>query len=421
MGEELDQEKVRRVLDRLSLVRAYINTRADYYDSMLYNMAVVAVSDPSVTMGITKGLVLYVSSAWLLNDPEVSTDAVLGGCLVHECEHPLRGMDRLETIGNKELANIAGDLAINDNLRDNKWALPSWVLYPDKLGLPPNLTLEEYADLLRNNKNGSADKAKEGTPKIGSGACGSGGGSAVDPNLEEELDAAHGKPQAEVECIRKQTLDDIEEAAGRDTIPGHLKQLIAFRNKKPDVNWKSLLRRVVNRSFQHVAGATDYSLRNPSIGCLLMGIYVAGTVGKKLNIAVCEDTSMSMGEHQLQEARAEAYHLMRQAGVEEILHVQADTEVNSAKKVSIKELPTVGYHGRGGTDFIPTFKYLNTVRPRPNLVVYFTDGDGPAPPTPPKGMQVIWCIVRSPYARRPAKWGHVVVCDKNQKLAAPYT
>jgi predicted metal-dependent peptidase len=61
--------------------------------------------------------------------------------------------------------------------------------------------------------------------------------------------------------------------------------------------------------------------------------------------------------------------------------------------------------GRGGTDLRPPLDRHFLRKHRPDLVVYFTDGDGPAPDKPP-GPALIWCLV--PGGRKPAVWGRVL-------------
>jgi len=447
-------ETILRVREKLSLGRAYVLHRSDYYGGILLEMTVEVVDAPDVTMGITRGLVLYVNGDWLLNDPELQTDDVVGACLAHECEHPLRGLERLEDLPNKELANVAGDMAINFNLRAEGWKLPSWVVYPESLGLPDNLTLEEYYALLQKKMDKAqqtlqqymdsnagkqqsgqpAGKGQQGSstpgqgqpgtwvPKVGSGGCGGAGGNATNKQLEVELDAAYGKTTSEVESARRQVLDDIESAAaaGRGDIPGRLREMIKLRNQKPAVNWRSVLRRVIQRAVQKISGATDYSLSNPSISGQLAGCITAGLVDRQLDICLVEDTSGSMGAEQLVQARNEAMHLIRRAGVETAVHLQVDTVVQHERVIRLRDLPKLAYHGRGGTDFSLVFAHVKKKYPRTNLLVYFTDGNGYAPAQPPRGMQVVWCIVRTPFARKPANWGHVVVCDKSQVLRPPY-
>lgn len=462
-------------LNKLALGRGYVLSRADYIAGTLLEMTPIIVSAPSITMGITRGLVLYVNGEWILKDPEMQSDEVTGGCLYHECEHPLRGMDRLEALPNKSLANIAGDEGINFNLREERWQLPSWVVYPESFNHPGNLTLEQYYALLEKQQDaakknldqfmddcmngqkpppvdGDADsegkkgkgKSKKGggkdqdhqqpgggsggqgkgwQKKVGAGYCGSGGGNTDNSQLEQDLDAAYGKCEAEVEAVRQSTLDDIEQHMqqfGCGSIPGRFNQILEARIQPPRVDWKRELRKALRYSCTIISGARNYSMRRPSIGGALAGVCSSGLVDNEVRVALIEDTSLSMGTPQLQESRSEGYHVLKKLGLREAWHIQADSVVQKVQKIKLRQMPHVSFAGRGGTNFIPVFEELMKMRPRPNLAVFFTDGDGPAPPKPPPGIQTVWCIVRTPHARRPAWWGKVVVCDKSQELHEPY-
>lgn len=475
-------------LNKLALGRGYVLKRAEYIASTLLELTPVVVNAPGVTMGVTRGLVLYVNGDWLLSDPEMADDAAVGAVLYHECEHPLRGMDRLDALPNKEMANVAGDEAINDNLRDEGWQLPSWVIYPEKFDHPKGLTLEQYYGLHaqqldksqqsmqqmmdekmsgapsdqkragegggpsngnKGDKKGSSggkagdDKGgksgsggqgdgqgepKEGgsggsggwQKKVGAGACGGAGGNSVVEQLEAELDAQYGRGEVEVDAIRRATLEQIEEHMqqyGRGSVPGRFEELLKTRIKKPDVDWRKELKHLLRHSADViVSGSMDYSMRRPSIGGALMGVVSAGLVEREVIVCVAEDTSMSMGSKQLTQARNEGYHLLKKLGLQWAWHIQADTKVQKVQKIKLRQFPAVNFSGRGGTDFRPVFEEIKKLRPRPNLLVYYTDGDGVAPPKAPPGMAVVWCIVRTDRARRPANWGKVVVCDKNQAL-----
>jgi predicted metal-dependent peptidase len=76
--------------------------------------------------------------------------------------------------------------------------------------------------------------------------------------------------------------------------------------------------------------------------------------------------------------------------------------------------------GRGGTDFRAPLAAIQKLSPKPNICIYTTDGDGQAPDRAPKGMEVVWCIVPTPYGVRPAKWGKLIVVSDDQKLRDPY-
>lgn len=442
----------KEVLRRLMLGREYVVNKAPYIASTLLEMTPVVVDRPGVTMGITRGLVLYVGEKWLLSDPEVQSDEAVGACLYHECEHVLRGFHRLEALPDKEVANVAADAAINDNLQDEGWKLPPWAVFPENLGLPKGKTLEQYYELLQEKLNekqqslkefmdemsdgndgdespngggsGGEGSSKGWEPKVGAGVCGSGAGAAVEgaeDGLEATLDTEYGKTPIEIEAIRQQTLSDIENfMKGRGSAPGRFKSLLEFRIARPRVDWKRMLRSVMRRTAQvSIAGARDYSMSRPSIGSSMMGVVAAGLIDRKIELLIAEDTSGSMSSEDSKEARNEMYHILRSLGLQEAWHIQCDARVQSARRIRLRQIPKMGIEGRGGTDFRPVFDAVSKIRPRPNLVVFLTDGDGPAPATPPKGVEVVWCVVGSYGARRPANWGRIVRCGNNSDPLLP--
>lgn len=67
--------------------------------------------------------------------------------------------------------------------------------------------------------------------------------------------------------------------------------------------------------------------------------------------------------------------------------------------------PLTSVHGRGGTDLRPPLARALLTKLRPDVVVFFTDGQGPAPSSPP-AVPVVWALTKD--GRRPARWGRVV-------------
>jgi predicted metal-dependent peptidase len=143
------------------------------------------------------------------------------------------------------------------------------------------------------------------------------------------------------------------------------------------------------------------------------GILLPGLIEQQYVPAMAWDTSASMGQRELEEVQAQSLALMKQTGVDFIWMAQADAKVQQDFKLRrLKDIGSINLKGRGGTDFRPTFARLEKLRPRPDVFFYFTDGDGTAPEKPPRGIPVIWVIV-SQYARKPADWGHMVVCSND--------
>jgi predicted metal-dependent peptidase len=145
-------------------------------------------------------------------------------------------------------------------------------------------------------------------------------------------------------------------------------------------------------------------------------------VEQQYEVAIYIDTSGSMGEPELQYAKNVICNVMEQTSVEVVWLGQCDARVHEVRRVRVREVPLLPMKGRGGTNFIPIFEgkgSVGTLRPKPDMVLIITDGDGPAPQVAPRGLCVIWVIVPCGY-RRPASWGHLIVASNDHALADPY-
>ncbi len=105
---------------------------------------------------------------------------LLVGVLYHEVCHLLRAHhERAEAMGADPTAfNIAGDLEINDDLRDEGVQLPQGALYPEVFGFPPRLLAEEYYSRAQQSAPGQGQEAQPDSGRQSeAGAGGQGGGS----------------------------------------------------------------------------------------------------------------------------------------------------------------------------------------------------------------------------------------------------
>lgn len=441
-----------KCLEALAVARAYIKKEAPYYSTIIYGFIPHFVEGLG-TLGVTKGMVLLLDPKWYVNmekevghitgvPKDVATYKMQAGVLVHEANHILRGMDRIQAVISQgidpSIVNRGFDIAINDDLKNGGWFLPAWASYSSTYGFPPGLTGEHYVDLLLKmgqQKKQKLEKILEGLGKSGvaNGQCGGCAGNPVgdegkssqEPGqgLEDKIDVEIGRPKGDQHRIRKEALGQIREAAaGRGNIPNSFKELLEQNDRRPVVPWRTRLRRSLRRASGRIqAGRADFSLRRPSKRSYSRGLLRPGMIDKKPEILCIEDSSGSMGTEQLKAVRAEILGIFNQLGLSDMWFCDIDAAVAvKPKRIRLNDLKTLPVHGRGGTDFRPGIELAKTLVPKPDLLIYLTDGDGIAPKHAPKDLTVVWCIVPTPHGRRPALWGDLVLVTDDQELMEPY-
>lgn len=417
-------EEARTPEDKLAEFRNIVRLKAGYVSSVLYGLVPFFVEGLG-TMGVTKGLVHLVDPAWIMQFDEFQ-----GAFLyMHEISHIIRDTHGRQGDRDPKLFNIAADIPINDDLIDAGWTPPTGENAPatsEFYKFSKGLSAEEYYDLLlqrqqQKPKGGGKKPGQEGSgggggsgdpdPHLGHGKCGGAAGNPGD--LEEKVDQEIGRSSVDKKAIQRQVLEDLRQhvAQGRGNVPAGLRSLLTMDKKRSKIPWRrkfsSLLRRA---SGQIQSGGMDFSLSRPSRGSYARGIPRPGLVQQEPEVLFIEDTSGSMGHPQLKAVRREARAIMLNLGIDRVWWMDADAAVAAPpRRVGVRDLERLAVHGGGGTDFRPALEMGMKLRPRPDIIVYLTDGDGTAPEAAPAGVVVIWAIVPSYYNKRPAPWGHAVI------------
>lgn len=437
--------------DKMGTARAYVLSRSPYLSSIIYGFMPTPL--PGIrTMLCTPGMILGYDPAWA----ESASIEELGADIMHETEHFARRHFWRQGIAHKDLFNIGGDLAINPSLRDGGWKLAKDAIFPGEgsfADLPVGRTTEEYYDLLVQKRQMQPQPSKkpgagpsgvglgagegEGTDAgagtegahVGAGSCGGIAGNPLD--IEKVLEAMPDvvpRTELEVQAIVIRAAKDFRDhmqkqaAAGRGNIPSFMAEFLKVLDEDPVVPWQEELAAISHDCVGTLqSGGDDYSLRRPSKRSYLRGgILRPGLVEYLPEVAFILDTSGSMGHPQLLGVAREVIGIMDALGIDEIWWCEADSSISQNwQRVHIDFFRDLVIHGRGGTDFRPAINSAAELHPRPDLLFYGTDGDGPAPAHPPPGMEVIWVLVPSHWNRAPAPWGHAVFAteDKDQKRA----
>ncbi len=276
-----------------------------------------------------------------------------------------------------KIANYAMDLEIN------QWIDPTWL--PEGglvLDMFPELNLEEkkgtmyYFDKLKQAERG-------GNPTLAAMMAGdSGAGDKVtlpdgtvvmlpDHNWKEVREA----DDATRKVMKAQTVRAMNEAVTqakfRGTIPGNIAELLKSLNFKapPVFDWKGYVKRFTGKSTKIYTKKSRRKLNkryfaNPGL-----------RIKQQKHILVGIDTSASVNTNELKEFMEQIYHLYKTGS--DVTIAQADTAIANISPFNPKTEYKI--FGRGGTDFNPVVDYFEDNRTKYSCLIYFTDGEAPAP------------------------------------------
>ena len=392
--------------DKLALARAMCVKKAPYFSSVVYGF-VYRPLESVETMTCTPSMILGYNPDWVIGSGVDELAADIAHMVHHfKRQHHERSLE----FADKEKFNFASCLSINPDLKQGGWQLsvgPKGAIMPKQLGLPEGKATEEYYRLLPDG-NGAAGG-------VCRGQCGGLGGGKDSSELSGD---EAGRSDAEMKGIEKVLGKDIADHVakfGRGSVPNTLLEWTNVFEPEQKIRWQDELAHVLRDAHGRTqAGGDDFSMRRPSKRSVLRGFPRPGLVEYQSEIAIIRDSSGSMCQKQLMVAIREAYNIIQTLGVEDVWFCDADTECSMPwKRVGaqfFRELTEV--HGRGGTDFQPAIDSALRLEPRPDLVVYLTDGDGSVGSAPPLGTAVVWGIVAydPDYVTRPP-WGHVVMIE----------
>lgn len=309
--------------------------------------------------------------------------------------HPLRCESR-----NQKIFNVAADLEINQILAKDGLSVPHDCLLPTKFGFEPDLSAEEYYELLvkTGNSDGYADDAAN--QAIGQNGNGQLAGqfdkhfmpnekiAGNDEAPEDKFDK-YGQVGADPNFMPDTNISEMKHAADtarnaaiqacqqiireRGDLPGHLKQLVN-KLSAPKISWKEQLSMFVTRSIGNRSTWNTPNKRHAS-----RGLYLPSCDGEKIRIAVGIDTSAST-TNDVKEFMSELNGIVTSFSDYELHVIQCDTRVTDYKFYSeTEEQPfdpnvDIEMHGGGGTYLHPIFNYIKDNSLDVDAIVVFTDG-----------------------------------------------
>ncbi len=381
------------IRDKLMNARCRLMIKSPWYGSFCINMTWLKsemewLSTEKKTMGVR--IVNGSDVQCLYYEPFVDSLSVeeLCGVIQHEIEHIVRCHCIRVGSRDKELANIAADMAVNgkrssprigyaDNM--NNLILPMggnivWV--PESL--PDDETLEYYYEIL--DTHGSSGMTKDDHGFM----------SFDDHSIWDQTDLS----SDDVRQVVKALVDDVS-SRNPGSIPGHLVEHINSLSN-PIIRWRDFFKNIVNR-YVGMKRKTFSKLNRTRQVFGVPG--VTKRAGAKINVIV--DVSFSVDYDMLKQFFAEIESMSCNS---KIYVLQWDCKYVSYNLYRKGDWKNIDVGGRGGTDMGAPIKYLIENRLVGDLQILLTDGF--CTYSDDCGINLITVITRN-YSNKPS-WGHVI-------------
>ena len=396
--------------EQVELARWRVLEEFPFLAGLVLRMPLVATREVQIAAVDHHGRLYYNPESFTRLPEDRQAGVVLHELLHLAFKHFARA--RAAGVGPKghERWNYAADLEINPVVKTT-FPLPMGALYPERFGLPENELAEEYyAKLPR----------MEG-PKGGSGEESPDRDEDRDPNVSRPLprmgtsgSAADGIPKhwelpaddPEHPGLNETLIDTLITEAARDYAENFQSTKGPFSGRafiewveqtlpRARVDWRSRLRRWVQSSLKHSAGADDYTFqRVRRRGPLIM----PRMAGKKGRLALVIDTSASMEKEDFEKVLAEVRDILRIA--EDAYYFAVDVAVTAEGPV--RSLRQIELRGGGFTDMTVGIKAA--VDRGYESVIVLTDGGTGWPSAPEKEERVIAVLTQPTYYPEPPRW-----------------
>ena len=259
--------------------------------------------------------------------------------------------------------------------------------------------------------SGSGSNAKDGASGNGEGNDSGDGTSSNCRNWpaegnQEEFSEFHPQFDAETEmhCRGLSAGMRMDIKMNRQDISYPAIERLLKKLDKPRVKWETVL-----RQFLRLYRGGSYSWSHPNRRFISQGLYLPGRYGLKgFSGVVALDTSPST-RSALSRFVSELVGLIKAFGIYDLTIIECAARITQVWRLTSDEPnPDIEQHrfmGGGGTRFTPVFEYIHGHHLTPNVLIYFTDGEGPAPEIKPQ-YPVIWMLTKN--GKAPVPWGHAI-------------
>jgi len=178
-----------------------------------------------------------------------------------------------------------------------------------------------------------------------------------------------------------------EVAQRKGSMPLGLERL-GKKVKPADVDWRFELYNAINRHMRN-----NYAFMPPNKKHIHRGIALPSLTSDTLSLCVAIDTSGSIDDQLLGAFMEEFKTIMQNFPSVKIELIIADAKVHAHHTFISGDRMDFPLKGGGGTDYRPTFDYVEAALPMTTMLLYFTDGEGSFPRIPPN-YEVLWALSR---------------------------
>lgn len=235
--------------------------------------------------------------------------------------------------------------------------------------------------------------------------------------MPDEPPELEGRTPADLDVNRKQVagaIKEFERKRGKGSVPQGISLLADEELAEPKISWLEHLERLAQAAATRKAGMADYTRSKPSrrqqaMATLEQQPLLPAMTSFIIEVCFVLDTSGSM-LGLVEKLLAEAAGLLKSMGGARISFISCDAKVHEAIHTTSVSDMIKAAKGGGGTDFRPAFNAIADLKPKPDLVIFATDGIGDYPTESPAA-DVIWLVV--PGGDISVSWGERIQLEES--------
>jgi len=296
----------------------------------------------------------------------------LTNCVMHHIlAHSMRKLDR-----KGYLWQLATDYAINSMLKKNKFKIPEGANFNNEF---KNMYAEEIYEILKKQlEEQNGDSSYDDAKLLDSFIKKNDGNSNLFKSMKKMA-------QKEIEQWDYAASLAKEVASKKSSTPLGMERF-AKKIKANNIDWKFELYNAINKHMRN-----NYAFMPPNKKHIYRGVALPSLTSDTLSLIVAIDTSGSIKEDVLGAFIGEFKSIMQNFPAVSIELIIADAKVHNHYTFIGGDEIDFTLKGGGGTDYRPTFEYVDANIPNSSMLLYFTDGEGIFPRIPP-AYEVLWAL-----------------------------